>query len=276
MQVIAIHERQDEMQQIAQALQACGVKCLVQWAVAKDFDECSCTADTLVVLHASNECQDGSLAEQLVEQYAAPAEGKDTRPYAVLGNRLSRVCAKGVVVVSNEYCVSKQLVDSKWARVWPCSLDQFVETIALLIESLQRDDVPPWDAFATGLSPLEPALQLLSALLPIGLLWEAHAGDKCKALERLGQADQKGDSSAIEFEQRIQRYARSLVGGDCKEANAVWAEIECEHRPPALDKLGGADDLKSRLEKLCSANSPKEWNSKLKILRDDLLAKADA
>jgi hypothetical protein len=272
MQVIVIHERSDEKQRITAALKTWHVNNLVLWSGGNHFDQSRCTADTLVVLHASNECQNGSLAEQLVEQYAAQSASNATSAYGALGSKLDQVRAMGVVVVSNEYSVSEQLVGQSWARVWPCSLDQFVETIGLLVESLGRGDVPPWDAFVTGLTPWEPALQLLSALLPIGLLWEAHG--KSSALKALKQADKDGESSPMEFERRIQRFACSLLGSDCTAASEVWAEIVREHLP-ALEKFGGADDLKSKLNDLCGADGPEKWNCTLKTLRNKLLAKGD-
>jgi len=125
----------------------------------------------------------------------------------------------------------------------------------------------------SGFGPVEVALQILSALLPIGLLWEAHDGEKGKALTVLGGNGY--EPSPIEFERRIQKYACAVLGGDCTAANGMWGEVTSNHQA-ALDKLGGTEDIKAKLKDLCSADGPEKWNCKLRTLRDDLLAQANA
>jgi len=152
-----------------------------------------------------------------------------------------------------------------------CAVDFVLQNGGVFVKEFLRSGCADW-LLLSGVGALEHVLQLLSALLPIGLLWEAHG--KCKALQVLKQGDKEGKSSPIEFERLIHRYACGLLGGDCAAADDAWAEIERQHQP-ALDKLGGVECIKAKLKDLCSANDPMEWNEKLKALRNYLLAKAN-
>jgi len=131
----------------------------------------------------------------------------------------------------------------------------------------------------SGLGPLEAALQILSALLPIGLLWETEEtkeaqGTKESAKESAAKTLQSADRSNLpEFERLLQDYACTCIvdNGDTQAARTALSD---KYRN-WVERLGGANEVLERIEKLCKSETVADWNNKLAKLRDEWLGRAN-
>lgn len=152
-----------------------------------------------------------------------------------------------------------------------CSTDHLSSALGGIFSEWGADADQAWLFQAvSGFGALEAALEVLSALLPIGLLWEAHG--KSSALEVLKSADQDRESSALDFEGSIQQYVCKRLKGE--DGESEWEQIS-EKDERSLSQLDGAEAVKTQLNKLCGSESPSEWTEKLTSLRDLWLAQAD-
>jgi hypothetical protein len=123
----------------------------------------------------------------------------------------------------------------------------------------------------------EPVLELLSALLPIGLLWEKEGSGPdglTNAASYLAGVLREGLPA---FERAIQDYAVARILGCDSGAEAAWGKVEADSVGGfwirQLDgKLSGQGSLMKRIGDMARSPKLSAWSEKLKDLRELLLA----
>jgi hypothetical protein len=114
-------------------------------------------------------------------------------------------------------------------------------------------------------SESEASLKALSALLPIGLLWEAQ-GTQERAVEELRKVDR---ANMPAFERQIQDYVCSRIAKD-ENHEARQRELLSQYSQ-WFEKLGGAETVLQQMDDLCNSETVASWNDKLAKLRDEWL-----
>jgi hypothetical protein len=173
-QIIVVHERERERQLIEQAARHISIARVIPWATLDDFDLTICNRSTLVILHASNEIEKGPKSRNLLRSFTSASVVDSLCPYALLGEKLRKEDALGVVVISNEYDSSVALISKAWSKIWPCSVEQWERESNLFITALVAGERIDRDCFVVGLDKHEPARQALTALYAFDLRLQSN------------------------------------------------------------------------------------------------------
>lgn len=199
--------------------------------------KCSIPADiSLLVLHHSNEAEwkdyarEHGCEEKLVIQYSG---GKQKKPPGWIPRAVK---ADKPVTVNEAQCITE------WAK-----------------EAIQYPNVPLPECL--GGSKEEPALRLLSALLPIGMFWEAGAKDMQDAIRKIAPLEAGSFESALIA--RLQE--RAWPEQHIRRVDEINQVLETSPQSPERK------DLNSVLKSLSLSVHFDDWNQRLTELRDALL-----
>jgi hypothetical protein len=153
---------------------------------------------------------------------------------------------------------------------WERSLSEYTGTVRVChrdeAKQLIHEFSNTGDCSIFDVSNLEMTLQLLSAILPFGFLWEAHE-NRQTAVSELEKAVVRGVTG---FERDLQLYiAASVSSNDREEATQHLLGM----RGRWLERIssGNAQSLINRIDNLCLCEDLESWRKELITLRDDLL-----
>jgi hypothetical protein len=236
-----------------------------------------------VFIHASNERQVRSHTD-CCDFFLQSIAGRNTdgvsgvpAEYVRFGEAFRQQSGpKAAVVLSGELEVAHRLVGSIDAGYQAAGVP--TDYVCGFLIDFNRTGKPDYDLLH-GRSPREAALQALSALYPIALLWEARGGSKTEAVAEL----QTGARIVkLEFENSLRQYAfeRIINPAQAKQVKSSLLNLKREW----LEKLGrgSAEATLEKIDDLCDCDKLtcdcrnecqcECWTNKLNTLKSEWLS----
>jgi len=135
-----------------------------------------------------------------------------------------------------------------------------------------------------GVGTLEAALQVLSAHLPIGLIWEAKGGNEQEKKEAAGKVKETNEGQELpKFEKLVQEYACLRItesdGAESMKRQILDEEQSSDEKLARmrlwLSKLGEPEQVLRQIDELCDCQDAGKWTENLAKLRDCWLSEMD-